>query len=135
MVEYCIINAKLSNLQLSQLKTAVKNSEGTTLRISNKDFNKEELPHELFLTQQQITKLRNKIENTMSADIKLSRAQIIKMVQYGGFLGRSLGRFLPILIKPAISVGKNILAPLELSAAMSATGAAIQKKYMDMEQQ
>ena len=36
--------------------------------------------------------------------------------------------FLPTLIKPAISLGKNILAPHGLSAAMSATDAAIQKK-------
>ena len=78
MVEYNKINAKLSNLPLSKLKTAVKNNEGTTLRISNTNCNKEELPHELFLTQQQITKLRNKIENNMSADIKFSKAQIKK---------------------------------------------------------
>ena len=78
MVEYNKINTKLSNLQLSKLKTAVKNDEGTTLRISNKNFNKEELPHELFLTQQQITKLRKKIESNISADIKLSKAQIKK---------------------------------------------------------
>ena len=63
---------KLSNLQLSKLKTTVKNNEGTTLRISNKNFNKQELPHELFLTQQQTTKLRNKIENNMSAEITQS---------------------------------------------------------------
>ena len=67
MVEYNKINTKLSNLQLSKLKTAVKNDEGTTLRRSNKNFNKEELPHELFLTQQQ---------SNISADIKLSKAQI-----------------------------------------------------------
>ena len=36
--------------------------------------------------------------------------------------------FLPKLIKPAISIGKNILAPLGLRAVMSATDAAIQKK-------
>ena len=36
--------------------------------------------------------------------------------------------FLPKLIKPAISLGKNILVPLGLTAAMSATDAAIQKK-------
>ena len=123
-------------MQLSKLKTAIKNNEGTTLRIINKKINKEDLPHELFLTQQQTTKLRNKIENNMSADIKLSRTQIRKMDQFGGFLGRLLGRFLikpatkilPKLIKPAISVGKNISAPLGLSAAVSATDAAIQKK-------
>ena len=65
MVEYNIINAKLSNLQLSKLKTAVKNNEGTTLRLGAKNFNKEELPHELFLTQQQTTKLRSSINNNM----------------------------------------------------------------------
>ena len=51
MVEYNKINAKLSNLQLSKLKTAGKNNEGTTLRTGAKNFNKQqELPHELFLT-------------------------------------------------------------------------------------
>ena len=51
MVEYNKVNVKMSNLQLRKLKTAVKINEGTTLRISNKNFNKQELPHELFLTQ------------------------------------------------------------------------------------
>ena len=50
MVEYNKVNLKLSNLQLSKLKNAVKNNNGTTLRIGNKKFNKEELLHELFLT-------------------------------------------------------------------------------------
>ena len=51
MVEYNTINTKLSNLQLSKLKIAIKNNEGTTLRLGAKNFNKEELPQELFLTQ------------------------------------------------------------------------------------
>ena len=62
MVECNKITAKLSNLKLRKLKTAVKNNEGTVLRIGAKNFNKQELPHELFLTQK-ITKLRNNIEN------------------------------------------------------------------------
>ena len=78
MVEYNKINAKLSSLQVSKLKTAVKNNEGTTVRISSKMFNSQDLPHELFLTQRQITKLRNSIENNMSTDIKLSKAQAKK---------------------------------------------------------
>ena len=74
---------KLSNLQLSKLKNAVrelnsKNNNGTTLRIGNKNIKKDQLLHELFLTQRQITELRDKIENNMSADIKLSKAQIKK---------------------------------------------------------
>ena len=48
--EYNKINVKLSNLQLNKLKTAVKNNEGTTLRISAKMFNSKDLSHELLLT-------------------------------------------------------------------------------------
>ena len=70
MVEYNKINARLSSLQVSKLKNAVKNNEGTTLRISYKMFNSQDLPHELFLTQRQLTKLRNNIENNSSVDIK-----------------------------------------------------------------
>ena len=82
----------------------------------------------MFLTQTQINKLREKVENNMSTDIKLSKAQINKLIEEGGALGSILARFLPKLIKPAISLGKTILAPLRLSAAMSPTDAAIQKK-------
>ena len=64
----------------------------------------------------------------MSADIKLSKSQIRKLIMSGGALGSILGRLLPKLIKPAILLGKNILALLGLSAAMSATDAPIQKK-------
>ena len=64
----------------------------------------------------------------MSTDIKLSKAQINKMIKEGGNFGRLLMSFLPKFIKPAISIGKNILATLESSAAMSATDAAIQKQ-------
>ena len=45
MVEYTKVNVKLTNLQLSKLKKAVKSNEGATLRISIKNFNKDELPH------------------------------------------------------------------------------------------
>ena len=64
----------------------------------------------------------------MSTDIKLSKVQINKIMKEGGSLGRLLMSFLPKLIKLAISIGKNILAPPGLSIAMSATDAAIQKK-------
>ena len=52
----------------------------------------------------------------MSTDIKLSKAQINKLIKSRGALGSILARFLPKLIKPALSLGKNILAPLGLSA-------------------
>ena len=77
-----------------------------------------------------MTKLIDKIKNNMSTDIKLSKLQINKIIKEGGNLGKLLMGFLPKLIKPAISLGKNILAPLGLTAAMSAIDAAIQKKCM-----
>ena len=50
MVEYNKINCKLTNVQLNKLKRAVKSNEVVTLRLGIKNFNKDELPHELFLT-------------------------------------------------------------------------------------
>ena len=76
----------------------------------------------MFLTQTQINKLREK------TDIKLIKSRINKLIKERGALGSILARFLPKLIKPVLSLGKNILVPLRISAAMSATDAAIQKK-------
>ena len=77
MVEYNKINCKLSTVQVNKLKKAVKSNEGTTLRLGIKNFNKDELPHELLLTTRQSTKLRNAI-NDLATDIKLSKSQIKK---------------------------------------------------------
>ena len=128
MVEYERVNLKLSNQHIKKIKEAVESNNGATLRIGNKNFNKADLLHELFLTKTQINKLREKVENNMPTDIKLSKAQINKLIKEVGSLGSILARFLPKLIEPAIPLGKNILAPLGLSAAMSTTDAAIQKK-------
>ena len=49
MVEYNTGNAKISNLQLNKLKSAVKIKQGTTLRMNAKMFNRNNLPHELLL--------------------------------------------------------------------------------------
>ena len=59
MVEHNTVNAKISNSQLNKLKSAVKNNQGTTLRMNAIMVNGNNLPHELFLTQRQITKLIN----------------------------------------------------------------------------
>ena len=128
MVQCNKVNLHLTNLQLKKIQDAVENNNGTTIRISNKNFNKNQLLHELYLTQKQMTKLIDQIKNNMSTDIKLSKVHINKIIKEGGNLGKLLMSFLPKLIKPAISLGKNNLAPLVLSAAISATDAAIQKK-------
>ena len=128
MVEYSKINCKLTNVQLNKFKKAVKSNEGTTLRLGIKNFNKDELPHELFLITRQNTKLRNVINNNLTTDIKLSKAQIKKLIQSGGFLGKLLSKLAGPLMKVALSLAKNVLAPLGLTAAMSAIDGSIQKK-------
>ena len=74
MVEYTKVNVKLSNTQLKKLKDAVSNNIGTTLRISFKMFNGNNLPHELSLTTRQKSKIRNVFNKNRSIDLKLSKA-------------------------------------------------------------
>ena len=128
MVEYSKINCKLTNVQLNKFKKAVKSNEGATLRLSIKNFNKDELPHELLLTTRQNTKSRNAINNNLATDIKLSKAQIKKLIQSGGFLGKLLSKLVGPLMKVALPLAKNALVPIGLTAAMSATDGSIEKK-------
>ena len=128
MVEYSEVNCKLTNIQLNKLKKAVKSNEGATLRLGIKNFNKNEHPHVLLLTTRQNTKLRNAINNNLATYIKLSKAQIKKIIQSGGFLGKLLSKLAGPLMKVALPLAKNVLAPLGLTAAMSATDGSIQKK-------
>ena len=128
MIEYSKINCKLTNIQLNKLKKAVKSNEGTTLRLGIKNFNKDELPHELLLTTRQNTKLRNATNNNLATDIKLSKAQIKKLIQSGGYLGKLLSKLAGPLMKITLPLVKNVLALLGLTAAMSAIDGSIQKK-------
>ena len=80
MVKYSKVNTKLTHTQLKKQKTAVKIKTGKNLRMSSKMFNGNDLPHELLLTTQQKTKLRNAFNNNMSTGIKLSTAQISKLI-------------------------------------------------------
>ena len=128
MVEYSEANCKLTNVQLNKLKKAVKSNEGATLRLGIRNFNKNETPHELLLTTRQNTKLRNALNNNSATDIKLSKAQIKKIIQSGGFLGKLLSKLAGPLMKVALPLAKNVLAPLGLTATMSAIDGRIQKK-------
>ena len=87
-----------------------------------------DLPHELLLTTRQRTMLRNAFNNNMSCDIKLFKAQISKIIQSGGFLGSLLSKLSGPLIKVAVPLSKNILAPLGITAVAAAIDAGIQKK-------
>ena len=111
MVEYSEINCKLTNVQLNKLKKAAKSNEGATLRLGIKH-----------------TKLRNAISYNLTTDIKLSKAQIKKVIQSGGFLGKLLSKLTSPLMKVALPLAKNVLAALGLTAAMSAIDGSIQRK-------
>ena len=85
----------------------------------------------MLLTNTQVSRLREAFSNNFSANIKLSKTQLHKIGQSGGFLGRPLGP----LPKPELSLignvlkelAKSVLVPLGLTAVASATGAAIHK--------
>ena len=84
-------------------------------------------PHELLLTNRQVANLRKAFANHSSTDIKLSKTQLSKMIQSGGFLGKLLGPLLKTglpLIKNVIKpLAKIILIPLGLTAAAAAAAA------------
>ena len=91
-------------------------------------FDGNDLPHELLLATRQKTKLKNAFNNNMSTDLKLSKTQIFKILQSGGFLGSLLNKLAGPLIKVAIPLAKHALAPLGITAAASAIDARIRKK-------
>ena len=73
MVKCNKVNVKLSD-------TSIENKAGATLRMNLKMLNGSDLPHELLLTTRQKTNIRNAFNNNMSTDLKLSRAQISKII-------------------------------------------------------
>ena len=133
MVEYIKVNVKLSDSQIKKLKDAVKNNTEATSRISLKMYNGNNLQHELLLTTRQKTKVKSAFNNNMSADLKLSKVQINKIIQSRVFLSKLLGPLLKTglpLIKNVIKLlAKSVLIPLWLTAAASAADAGIHKKY------
>ena len=95
MTQYNSLNVKLSNLQLNKLKSAIKNETDVVLRLSsnmigNSD-NETNFPHKLLVSNRQVANLHKAFANHASTDFKLSKTQLSKMVQLGGFLGRLLG--------------------------------------------
>ena len=128
MVEYSKVDVKLTDTQFKKLKTAGKNETETTFEMNLKMLDGNNLPHELLLTTRQETKIRNAFNNNMLIDLKLSKAQISKIIQSGRFLGSLLSKLAGPLMKVANPIAKNVLAPLAITAAASAFDAGIQKK-------
>ena len=138
MTQYSSLNVKLSNSQLSKLKSAIKNETDVVLRISsnmvgnsNDNIN---FPHGLLLTNRQVAIIRKAFANHLSTDIKLSKTQLSKMIKSGGFLGRLLGPLLktglPLMKSVIKPLAESVLIPLGLTAAASAADAGIHKKTL-----
>ena len=136
MTQYNTLNMKLSNSQLNRLKSGTKNNTEVTLKISSNfigDSNDENnFPHKLLLTNTLVSKLCKAFTNNSSANIKLSKTQLHKIGQSGGFLGRLLGPLLktglPLMKNVLKPLAKSVLIPLGWTAAASATDPAIHKK-------
>ena len=128
------LNVKLSNSQFHKLKSAIKNESNFVLRISSSmvgnSNDNTNFPHKLLLTDRQVANVPKAFSNNLPRDVKFSKTQLLKMMQSGGFLGNSLSKLAGPLMKVAMSLAKNVLAPLGLTAAMSAIDGNIKKKKM-----
>ena len=138
MTQYNSLNVKLSNSQLNKLKSSIKNETDVVLRISSNMVSNSNdntnFPHELLLTNRQVASIRKAFANHLSTDIKLSKTQLSKMIQSGGFLGKLLGPLLktglPLMKSVIKPLAKSVLIPLGLTAAASAADAGIHKKIL-----
>ena len=94
-------------------------------------------PHKLLLTNRQVANLRKAFANYLSADIKLSKIQLSKMIQSVGFLGRLLGPLrktgLPLIKSVIKPLAKSVLISLRLTAPASAADAGIHRKILGSE--
>ena len=138
MTQYNSLNVKLSNSQLNKLKSSIKNETDVVLRISSNmvgnSNDNTNFPNELLLTNRQVASIRKAFVKNISVDIKLSKTQLSKMIQSGGFLGKLLGPLLKtglLLIKNVIKpLAKSVLIPLGLTVTASAADAGIHKKNL-----
>ena len=135
MTHYNSLNVKLSNSQLTKFKSAIKNEIEVVLRLSSNMNGDNEInfPRKL-LTDRQVSNLCKSFASHLSADINLSKTQLPKMIQSGGFLGRFLGPLLKTglpLIKSIIKpLAKSVLIPLGSTAAATAADARMHKKIL-----
>ena len=136
MTQYNSLNVKLSNSELSKLKSAIKIKNDVVLRISSNmvgnSNDNDNFPYELLLTNRQVENILKAFANHLSTDFKLSKTQLSKMIQSGGFIGRLLGPLLntglPLMKSVIKPLAKSVLIPLGLTAAASAADAGIRKK-------
>ena len=132
------MNVKLSKSQLNKLKSALKNESDVVLRLSSNMIGNSDdetnFPHKLFLTNRQVANLRKAFAKHTSTDLKLSKTQLSKMIQSGGFLSRLLRPLLktglPLMKSIIQPLANNALIPLAVKAAASAVDAGTHKKNL-----
>ena len=109
-IQYSSLNLKLSNSQINKFKSAIRNDTEVVLRLSSNMIgdNGTNFPHQFLLTNRQVTNICEAFAYNSSIDIKLSKTQLFKMIQSGGFLGRLLG----LLLKTGLPLIKNGIKPL-----------------------
>ena len=135
MTQYNSLNIKLSNSQLNKLKFAIKNESEVVLRLSSNMIgnNGTNFPHKLLSTDRQVLNLRKSLASHSWADIKLSKTQLSRMIQSGGFLSTLLGLLLktglPLIKNVTKPFAKSVLIPLGLTATASGAEAGVHKKY------
>ena len=136
MPQYSSLNVKLSNSQLDKLKSANKNGSEVVLRLSSNMISNNEtnFSHKLLLTNRQVSNLRKSFVNNSSTDIELSKTQLSKMTESGGFLSRLLGPLLktglPLIENVIKPLAKSVLIPLGLMTAALAADGGIHKKIL-----
>ena len=139
MTQYNSLNVKLSSSQLNKLKSTIKNETDIVLIISSgmvgNSNDNTNFPHKLLLTDRQVANIRKAFANNLSTDVKFSKTQLLKMSQSGGFLENLLSKLSGPLMKVAMPLATNVLAPLGLSATMSAIDGSIKKRCLVLEQQ
>ena len=136
MTQYKSLNVKLSNSNITKLKSAIKNETDVVLKLSSNmiDDDGANFPHKLLLTSRQVENLCKAFAYKSSTDIKLSKTQTSKMIQSGWFLGKLLGPLLkpglPLIKNVIEQLTKSVLIPLGLTAVGSAAEAGIDKKIL-----
>ena len=124
------------NSQLSKIKSGIGNKSQVILNLSSilfDDFNNEgNFLHKLLLTNIQVSKICKVFSNYSSANVKLPKTQLSKMIQLGKYPERLLVSFLKncfSLMKNVLKpLGKSALIPLGLTTTALATDVAILKK-------
>ena len=139
MTKYNSFNVKLSNSQLNEIKSIIKNKSEVVLRLSSNMIDNSDatyFSHKSLLTNRQVPNLCKVFANQLSADTKLAKNQLSKMIQSGEFLARLLCPLLKTglpLIKSVIKpVAKSVLIPLGLTPAASAVDTVTHKKILGL---